>query len=233
MTTDEPGKPRPIRSFVLRAGRTTQAQRRALEELAPRFALCDATRRPSPLDLPGIFGRRATCVLEIGFGNGDNLAALAESSPDVDFLGAEVHPPGVGQLLLAAEARQLRNLRVFRGDAVELLRHWLPPQSLGGVVILFPDPWHKARHHKRRLVQAPFLELLASRIASGGRLALATDWQPYADAMLEAVARQPAFRNLGDSAGWSERPAWRVVTRFERRGERLGHVVRDLVFERA
>jgi tRNA (guanine-N7-)-methyltransferase len=232
MTNEDTTSRREIRSFVLRAGRITDAQRRALDELWPRFGIdvVPGTR----IDLDARFGRVAPRVLEIGFGNGENVAALAAADPARDFVGVEVHPPGVGRLLRLAAEHDLRNLRVLRHDAVALLRDALEPDALDAVLILFPDPWHKKRHHKRRLVQRPFLDLLASRIRLGGQLALATDWEPYAQQMLELLTAHPQFRNLAPGgSGYAPRPAWRLQTRFERRGERLGHGVWDLAFARS
>ena len=221
--------PRRIRSFVLRAGRITAAQQRALDELWPRYGL-DLPGRPFALD--AVFGRHAPRSLEIGFGNGDNLLGLAKAHPERDFIGVEVHRAGVGHLLLEAAAAGLSNLRVICHDAVEVLEQGIAPAALDEVLILFPDPWHKKRHHKRRLVQPGFIDLLASRLAPGGRLQLATDWEPYAQQMLEVVGASADFVNLAGAAGYVPRPDWRALTRFERRGQRLGHGVWDLSFER-
>jgi tRNA (guanine-N7-)-methyltransferase len=222
--------PRSIRSFVTRAGRITEAQQRALAQLWPKYGVGFASE---PLDYRALFGRDAACTVEIGFGNGENLLVLAGSHPERDFLGIEVHRPGVGRLLLALEAAGLRNVRIICHDAVEVLEHQLPPQSVAEFLILFPDPWPKKRHHKRRLVQRPFVELLASRLVPGGLLRLATDWQPYALEMLTTLTAVPDFVNLAGDGGFVERPSERVPTRFERRGERLGHEVWDLAFRRA
>jgi len=221
--------PRSIRSFVTRAGRITEAQQRALEQLWPKYGVGFT---PEPLDAVALFGRDAQRTVEIGFGNGENLLALAGAHPERDFLGIEVHRPGVGRLLLALEARALRNVRLICHDAVEVLEQQLPPHSVGEFLILFPDPWPKKRHHKRRLVQRPFVELLASRLAHGGLLRLATDWQPYALEMLETLSTVPELVNLASDGGFVARPAEREPTRFERRGERLGHEVWDLAFRR-
>jgi tRNA (guanine-N7-)-methyltransferase len=221
--------PRAIRSFVTRAGRITEAQQRALEELWPKYGVEYAAQ---PLDLDSIFGRRAPRVIEIGFGNGENLAALAAAHPERDYLGIEVHRPGVGRLMLAAENAQLRNLRVVCHDAVEVLERQIPPDALDEVLILFPDPWHKKRHHKRRLIQTPFVALVVSRLARGGVLRLATDWEPYAVQMLEVLGANSSLRNLSADNGFIERPTERVLTRFEKRGARLGHGVWDLAFQR-
>ena len=222
--------PRPIRSFVTRAGRITGAQQRALEQLWPKFGVDFA---PGPLDFRVLFGRDAPRTVEIGFGNGENLLSLATTHPERDFVGIEVHRPGVGHLLLALEARALSNVRLICHDAVEVLERQLPPESVAEFLILFPDPWPKKRHHKRRLVQRPFVELLASRLTPAGVLRLATDWQPYAIEMLATLGALPGLENLAADGAFVARPPERVPTRFERRGERLGHEVWDLVFRRA
>ena len=224
MSTDR----RSIRSYVLRAGRITEAQKRALTELLPLHGVPFA---PQPIDLDAAFGRRAPRVLEIGFGNGDTLVELASSSPQTDFLGAEVHPPGVGHCLLAVAERGLANVRVIAHDAVEVLGQMILPGTLDEILLYFPDPWPKKRHHKRRIVQPAFAALAASRLKAGGRLKLATDWEPYAAWMLEVLNASPDFANASADAGCVERPE-RGTTRFERRGRRLGHRVFDLEFVR-
>ncbi len=221
--------PRSIRSFVIRAGRMTDAQRRALDELWPRYGLDFS---PSSLDLDALYGRRATRVVEIGFGNGANLASLAASHPERDFLGIEVHPPGVGRLLLALAAASLGNVRVSCRDAVEVFDAQIPSASLDEIQILFPDPWHKKRHHKRRLIQPAFAACLADRLRPGGVLRLATDWRPYAEHMLEVLNACPALENLTPARGFADRSADRSPTRFEERGERLGHEIWELLFRR-
>lgn len=218
---------RAVRSYVMRAGRMGSGQKRALEELAPRWVL---PFRDEPIDLAAAFGRRAPVVLEIGFGMGDATAAIARARPDTDFLGVEVHPPGVGALLQRIEAQGLTNLRIVQHDAVEVLEHMLAPESLAGVHVFFPDPWHKKRHHKRRLIQPPLAALLASRLAPGAYLHCATDWQPYAEQMLAVLGAEPRLANT--AAGYAERPAYRPPTKFEQRGVKLGHGVWDLVFTR-
>ena len=218
-----------IRSFVLRAGRITAAQQRALEELAPRFEL---TRESARLDFDRIFGRLAPRSLEIGFGNGENLAALAAVHPERDYLGVEVHRPGVGHLFLLAEQQALTNLRAICRDAVEVLAQQIPPAVLDEVLVLFPDPWPKKRHHKRRLIQPDFVALLVSRLRVGGVLRLATDWEPYALQMLEVLTTHSELRNLSPTLDYMTRDEQRLPTRFERRGRRLGHCVRDLAFVR-
>jgi tRNA (guanine-N7-)-methyltransferase len=221
---------RPIRSFVMRAGRMTSGQARALEELLPRYGV---EFSPAPLSLDQVFARRALCTLEIGFGNGEHLASLAGAHPERDYFGIEVHRPGVGHLLMLAQANNLTNVRVSMHDAVEVLREQIAPGTLDEVLVLFPDPWHKKRHHKRRLIQPPFVELAASRLAPGGVLRLATDWEPYALQMLEVLsASQPLLTNISPTGNWMPRPDERAPTRFERRGTRLGHGVWDLAFKR-
>jgi tRNA (guanine-N7-)-methyltransferase len=220
--------PRGIRSFVLRAGRVTAAQERALEALWPH---CGVEFNPQPLDLDALFGRRAPRVLEIGFGNGENLAALAQAHADRDYLGIEVHRSGVGRLLLAIDSAGLTNVRVICHDAVEALEHQLVARSFDEALVLFPDPWPKKRHHKRRLIQPPFVALLASRLRPGGILRLATDWQPYAEQMLEVLSACPALENLSTTGSHVEPGAERITTRFEKRGQRLGHGVWDFAFK--
>lgn len=226
---DAPAPRRRIRSYVRRAGRLTPSQARALEELWPRFGIEPPA---APLDLDALFGRRAPRTLEIGFGNGDNLAELAGRHPERDFLGVEVHDPGVGHLLLRMEREGLANIRIARHDAVEVVTGWLPPDSIDETLVFFPDPWHKKRHHKRRLVQAGFLVQLARVMPAGARLHLATDWAPYAEQMLEACESSPLFGNAAPGGGYAVRPGTRPVTRFERRGLRLGHEVFDLLYRR-
>jgi tRNA (guanine-N7-)-methyltransferase len=218
---------RPIRSFVMRGGRTGPGQQRALAELGPRFVL---PYRPQLLDLSTTFGRNAPCILEIGFGMGDATAQVAAALPDHDFLGVEVHEPGVGALLKRIGEAELSNLRIVQHDAVEVLQHMIAPGSLAGVHLWFPDPWHKKRHHKRRLVQPAWVALVASRLAPGGYLHCATDWQPYAEQMREVLGAEPLLS--GPAGGFCDRPAWRPGTKFEARGLRLGHGVWDLVFRR-
>jgi tRNA (guanine-N7-)-methyltransferase len=221
--------PRAIRSFVTRAGRITPAQQRALETLWPKYGV---EYLEQPLVLRALFGRAAPCTLEIGFGNGGNLAALARAHPERDYLGIDVHRPGVGRLLLALEECQLTNVRVICHDAVEVLERQIPPGSLAEILILFPDPWPKKRHHKRRLIQTPFVALLTRALAVGGVLRLATDWQPYALEMLSVLGAAPELSNLDRGGGFVTRPVERLPTRFEQRGTRLGHDVWDLAYRR-
>ncbi len=218
-----------IRSYVLRTGRITRAQTRALDELLPRFGI---PYSESVLDLDAVFGRRAPRVLEIGFGNGDTLIELASKAPEIDFIGVEVHPPGIGHCLLAVEALGLTNVRVIAHDAVEVLARQLAPASSDEVLLYFPDPWPKKRHHKRRIVQPAFAALVADRLKPGGRFRLATDWEPYAAWMLEVLGASQEFTNAAPAGGCVDRPE-RGATRFENRGRRLGHTVFDLEFVRS
>lgn len=218
---------RPVRSFVLRGGRLGPGQQRALTELGPRYLL---PHRAAPLDLATVFGRQAPCVLEIGFGMGDATAQVAAAMPGHDFIGVEVHEAGVGALLKRIGEMGLHNLRIVQHDAVEVLRDMLQPGSLAGAHVWFPDPWHKKRHHKRRLIQPAFVELLASRLAPGGYLHAATDWQPYAEQMLAVLSASPALANTAE--GYAPKPDWRPRTKFETRGLKLGHGVWDLLFVR-
>ncbi len=220
---------RAIRSFVVRTGRMTVAQERAWAELWPRFGLGTTD---APLDLVAAFGREAPRTLEIGFGNGESLVALATGHPERDFLGIEVHRPGVGHLLLRIEELGLRNLRVVCRDAVEVLQHCIAEASLDEVLLYFPDPWPKKRHHKRRIVQPDFVGLVTSRLRPGGVFRMATDWQPYAEHMLAVAGACAALRNDSAAGDYVARPESRPITRFERRGQRLGHGVWDLAFRR-
>ncbi|MEO8225536.1 MAG: tRNA (guanosine(46)-N7)-methyltransferase TrmB [Gammaproteobacteria bacterium] len=223
---------RRIRSYVRRAGRQTRAQDRALAELLPLYGLPPpAAGQGAPLNLEAAFGRRAPTVLEIGFGNGDALVQMATASPERNFVGVEVHAPGVGHCLLQIEQLGLGNVRVLMQDALEVLRDRLPERSLLGVHLYFPDPWHKKRHHKRRLVQPGFVALLATRLEPGGYFHVATDWPDYAAHIQEAMAGSPAFRPLDDAAP-SRALADRPRTRFEARGERLGHPIWETVYGR-
>ncbi|HXV40261.1 MAG TPA: tRNA (guanosine(46)-N7)-methyltransferase TrmB [Steroidobacteraceae bacterium] len=214
---------RAIRSFVMRAGRITPAQRRALAELLPRQGIPFAA---AVLDLDAVFGRRARRVMEIGFGDGAQLLELAACAPGTDFIGVEVHPPGVGRCLLGIEARGLTNVRVIMHDAVEVLGMQVAPASLDEVLLYFPDPWPKKRHHKRRIVQPAFVALVADRLKPGGFFRLATDWAPYSEWMREVLNAEP---RLADAAAEA---AGRSETRFESRGRRLGHQVFDLTYRR-
>ena len=218
---------RPIRSYVLRQGRFSPAQQRAHAELMPRFGV---PFRPEVLDPESVFGRRAELVVEVGSGMGETTARIAAEHPERDYLAIEVHAPGVGSLLRHVAERGLTNVRVVQHDAVEVLRDMVPEASLTAIHVFFPDPWPKKRHHKRRLVQAPFAQLAATRLAPGGILHVATDWEEYAYHVLQVLADCPLLRNT--AAGFAQRPAWRPETKFERRGVGLGHGVWDIVFER-
>ncbi len=213
----------------MRMGRMTTGQTRALEEFWPRYGV---EYSPAPLNVESLFGRRAPLTIEIGFGNGEHLAALAAAHPERDYFGIEVHRPGVGHLFLLTQQHNLSNVRASDHDAVEVLRDQIAPASLDEVLVLFPDPWHKKRHHKRRLIQPPFVELVASRMRAGGVFRLATDWEHYAVQMLEVLGASPLFTNLSPAGNWMPRPDERAPTRFEKRGARLGHGVWDLAFSR-
>jgi tRNA (guanine-N7-)-methyltransferase len=221
--------PRGVRSFVLRAGRMTDGQQRALDTLWPEFGL---EYTPGACDLTALFGRQAPRIVEIGFGNGANLIHMAQLRPDADFLGIEVHRPGVGRVLLDIERLGLTNVRVSSHDAVEVIGAQLPADSVDEVLVLFPDPWHKKRHHKRRLLNDAFVALLAARLKRGGVLRAATDWEPYAQQMLDVLSGCGLLENTAVDAAFVPRPESRQPTRFERRGERLGHGVWDLAFRR-
>lgn len=218
-----------MRSFVLRGGRLTEGQKRALNELWPRFGI---EQGDTVLDLQTLFGNQAPVIMEIGFGNGDATWQMASAHPEENYLGVEVHRPGVGHLLLKIEEQNLGNIRIACADAVEFLQRRIAEASLDGVRIYFPDPWPKKRHHKRRIIQAAFVRLLASRMRTGAVLHLATDWAPYADFMLEEIAAVEGFVNLSDQGDFCHMPEWRPQTKYEKRGERLGHHVRDLLFRR-
>lgn len=219
--------PRSVRSFVLRAGRMGTGQARALEEYGPRFMIPYAAER---LDLDAVFGRAAPKILEIGFGMGDSTATIAASLPGTDYLGVEVHTPGVGALLKRIGEGGLSNIRIVQHDAVEVLEHMIADGSLDGIHIFFPDPWPKKRHHKRRLVQPAFVALAARSLAPGGYLHVATDWPEYAEQILRVLSGEPLLLNA--AAGFAERPAHRPLTKFEQRGLALGHPVRDILFRR-
>jgi tRNA (guanine-N7-)-methyltransferase len=218
---------RSIRSYVLRQGRVTAAQSGAVERLMPVYGIAFS---PAPVDLEQAFGRRAPKILEIGFGMGETTAAIAESHPECDYLGIEVHTPGVGALLRQIESLGLTNVRVIQHDAVEVVDRMIAPGALDGVHVFFPDPWPKKRHHKRRLLQPDFVRLLATRMKAGAYLHTATDWEDYATQMLEVLSAEPLLANT--ATGFVPRPASRPLTKFESRGARLGHGVWDLLFVR-
>ncbi|TRX73599.1 tRNA (guanosine(46)-N7)-methyltransferase TrmB [Pseudomonas mangiferae] len=220
---------RTIKSFVMRAGRMTEGQQRGLDRGWPRFGLALEDGRR---DFAEVFGRRAPLTVEIGFGMGQSLLEMAAAAPEQDFIGVEVHKPGVGALLSGLLAQDLQNVRVYSCDALEVLRDCVPDGGLERLLLFFPDPWHKSRHHKRRIVQPAFAELVRQKLRVGGVLHMATDWAPYAEHMLEVMNAAPGYRNRAADGTYVPRPEERPVTKFERRGERLGHGVWDLKFER-
>lgn len=220
---------RPIRSFVLRGGRLTHAQQSALTELWPRYGIDNGA---GVADFAEYFGNTSDIIAEIGFGNGESTWRMAQGEPDKNFLGIEVHEPGVGHLLLALDKHAIDNVRIAREDAVTFLGQRVADAALAGVRIYFPDPWPKKRHHKRRIIQPDFVAQLARCMTPGGILHLATDWQPYAEHMLEVMSASPDFANLSESGDYCPQPDWRPHTKYEQRGERLGHVVRDLLYRR-
>lgn len=219
--------PRPIRSYVLRQGRVSKAQRRAHDALLPAYGIPYADRL---IDLDQAFGRSAPKVLEIGFGMGETTAEIAAAHPEIDYLGIEVHTPGVGSLLKQIEALGLSNVRVVQHDAVDVLERMIAPRTFDAVHVFFPDPWPKKRHHKRRLIQTPFVALLASRMKPGAYLHVATDWQDYAEHILATLAHEPTLCNTAQD--YAPRPEYRPLTKFEARGLKLGHEVCDIVFLR-
>lgn len=219
--------PKTIKSFVRRAGRTTTGQAKAFEDLGPRFVL---PYQQAPLDAAAAFGRTAPLILEIGFGMGEATAHIAGVRPGENFVCCEVHEPGVGALLKRIGEQGLENIRILQHDAVEVVDHMLPPDSLDGIHIFFPDPWHKTKHNKRRLIQPPLVAKLAARLKPGGYIHCATDWEPYAQQMLEVLSAEPLLVNTAQ--GFAPQPAYRPLTKFENRGLRLGHGVWDLVFVR-
>ncbi len=226
---------RPIRSYVLRQGRVSNAQRRAHDNLMPKYGLpyvdsAVETAAETVPDLDALFGRRAPRVLEIGCGMGETTVAIATAHPHIDYIGIEVHTPGVGSLLKQIDAAGITNLRVIQHDAVEVLERMIAPESLDGLHIFFPDPWPKKRQQKRRLIQRPFVALAASRLKSGGYIHCATDWQEYAEQMLAVLGAEPALANT--TAGFAARPDYRPQTKFEARGLRLGHGVWDVLFRK-
>ena len=222
---------RAIRSFVRRTGRTTAGQAKAFVDVGPQYLLPFAL---GTADFAAIFKRTAPTVLEIGFGMGEATAHIAALMPETNFLCCEVHTPGVGALLKRIEAQMLSNIRILQHDAVEVMDEMLEPASLDGAHIFFPDPWHKKKHNKRRLIQAPLIAKLATRLKPGGYLHCATDWQPYAEQILEVLSAEPSLKNTADASngGYAHKPAYRPLTKFENRGIKLGHGVWDVVFIR-
>ncbi len=226
----ETPQPRAIRSYVLRQGRITSGQERAFADHWPRYGLeVDGALR---LDAAALFGDARDLILEIGFGNGDSLVQMAAAAPQAGYIGIEVHRPGVGHAMLAAAAAGIDNLRLIRHDAVAILRDHVADSTLARVQIYFPDPWPKARHHKRRIVQQPFTDLIWRKLRAGGEIHCATDWAAYAEWMRDVFAGDPKWHNLGNADGYAPRPEWRPQTKFERRGERLGHGVWDLRYRK-
>lgn len=227
--TPEAPHHRAIRSFVVRAGRMTEGQQRALTDNWPTYGL---EMKNGPIDPATLFGDSRPVTLEIGFGMGDSLLEMAKRNPEKGFIGIEVHPPGVGRLLGRAAEEGVTNLRVYCEDAVEVLAQCIPDSSLAGLQLFFPDPWPKKRHHKRRIVQPAFAEAVRQKLSIGGTFHMATDWQPYAEHMMEVMSAAPGYRNQAGEGEYSPQPEWRPVTKFQRRGEKLGHGVWDLIFER-
>ncbi|MEW5757227.1 MAG: tRNA (guanosine(46)-N7)-methyltransferase TrmB [Pseudomonadota bacterium] len=221
---------RTVRSFVRRQGRKSVPQQEALARLWPQFGV---EMNGAALDFDALFNRRAARILEIGFGMGTTLAEMAATAPERDFLGIEVHRPGIGNLLLEIEQRGLDNIRIINGDAVEILQHHVPDETFDGVMLFFPDPWPKTRHHKRRIVQPSFVDLLARKIKSGGTFHMATDWEHYAQHMMKVMSERTDFANAHGTGNYAPRPEYRPLTKFEQRGLRLGHGVWDLIFTRA
>jgi tRNA (guanine-N7-)-methyltransferase len=220
---------RAIRSFVLRQGRLTKGQESAMQSLWPQFGIEAAD---TELDLAYLFGRTAPITLEIGFGNGESLLQMAQAAPERDLLGIEVHTPGVGHLLKLMGDTGVTNIRVLNTDAVEILKQRIPAQSLDRVQLFFPDPWHKKKHHKRRIVQPAFVDLISSRLSQGGVFHMATDWQNYAEHMVDVMQTRSDFQNLAENPPYSPRPDTRPLTKFENRGLRLGHGVWDLLYQK-
>jgi tRNA (guanine-N7-)-methyltransferase len=218
---------RPVRSYVLRQGRVSKAQRRAHDTLLPRYGV---SFEPRPLDFSALFGRHAPCILEVGFGMGETTAEIAAAHPQNDYLAVDVHTPGVGSLLKKIEERGLTNILIVQRDAAEVLEHMIAPATLDGVHVFFPDPWPKKRHHKRRLLKAPFVALLASRLKTGGYIHVATDWEEYAQEVLQVMSDEKQLEN--SASAFAARPHDRPLTKFEERGLKLGHRVWDIVFTR-
>ncbi|MBV0933208.1 tRNA (guanosine(46)-N7)-methyltransferase TrmB [Marinobacterium weihaiense] len=227
--TDEQKPIRRIRSFVVRAGRMTEGQQRAMDENWPQYGL---ELKDGMIDYAEVFGREAPVVLEIGFGMGASLLEMARQAPEKNFIGIEVHPPGVGRLLAQVAEEGLTNIRVYCDDAVEVLAQCIPDASLDTLQLFFPDPWHKKRHHKRRIVQPEFAQKIRQKLSIGGCFHMATDWENYAEHMMEVMSAAEGYRNQAGEGQYAPQPEWRPVTKFQQRGERLGHGVWDLMFER-
>ena len=226
---DEQKYMRKVRSFVLRAGRMTEGQQRGLEEAWPHYGLELDNGMINPAE---VFGREAPVVLEIGFGMGDSLLSMANDQPEKNYIGIEVHRPGVGRLLNTAQTEGVKNLRVYCDDAVEVLAQCIPDGSLDCLQLFFPDPWHKKKHHKRRIVQPEFAQTVRQKLKVGGVFHMATDWENYAEHMMEVMSAAEGYNNVAGNGAYSPQPEWRPVTKFQKRGERLGHGVWDLMFER-
>ncbi len=222
-------KPKPIRSFVIRAGRITLGQKNAFERWWPKYGLSLAEGSIAPTQ---VFGRAAPLVLEIGFGMGDSLLTMLAQEPEKNFIGIEVHPPGVGRIINSAGQSSHNNLRVYMADAMDVLEDCIPDNSIDRLQLYFPDPWHKKKHHKRRLLQPEFVQKIRGKLKSDGVFHLATDWENYAEQMLDVMSAAPGFKNLQADGGYAPRPSYRPITKFEKRGERLGHGVWDLLFSR-
>lgn len=222
-------KPKSIRSFVIRAGRITLGQKNAFELWWPKYGL---SLSKGALDIEPCFGRKAPLVLEIGFGMGESLFTMAQQESDKNFIGIEVHPPGVGRLINTAGKEGVENLRVYMADANDVLEDCIADGSVDRLQVYFPDPWHKKKHNKRRMIQPDFVQRARAKLAIGGVFHLATDWENYAEQMLEVMSATPGFKNLAPGGSYSERPEYRPTTKFEKRGERLGHGVWDLLFTR-
>lgn len=218
-----------IKSFVLRQGRLSQAQQNAIDAMWPRFGL---ELEPSLLDFKTLFGREAPTIVEIGFGMGSSLASMAEAHPENNYIGIEVHRPGVGALLKLVQEKSLTNVRVFNDDAIEVLRQRIPENSLSGVYLFFPDPWHKTKHKKRRIVQLEFAATLAKHLKPAGHFHMATDWEDYSKHMMKVMSNSPDYTNTAGEGNFTPRPDYRPLTKFEKRGHRLGHGVWDLIFEK-
>lgn len=218
---------RPVRSFVMRASRVTNGQRNAIDSLWSRYGIDEAHTQ---LDMTALFGRQAPTVLEIGFGMGTSLVEMAQNDPDTNFIGIEVYPSGIGSVLRQLNEHHVDNVRVLNTDAVEILQQRIPDHSLSGVNLFFPDPWHKTRHHKRRIVQAEFVRLLHQKLVTGGQFHMATDWEDYAHWMMEITSASGLFENSAGNRAFTPRPEFRPVTKFEKRGLKLGHGVWDLIF---
>jgi tRNA (guanine-N7-)-methyltransferase len=228
MSAPEPIFTQRIRSFIRRQGRITQGQQLALDNHWDRFCLDPK----ADVDFVQVFGRDAPLIVEIGFGNGDSLARMAAANPDKDFIGIEVHRPGVGHLLMLLAEQELNNVRIYCHDAIDIIEHKITDNSLTGVHLFFPDPWPKKKHHKRRIVRPAFVELLVRKLKPGGYFHAATDWQNYAEAMLAVLSLGPAMSNISETNDYCERPDYRSLTKFEQRGIRLGHGVWDLIFRK-